>query len=461
MEGKREQTIENRKSKIENRFFLKSSGRIIGSIAFLAVIVLSSVALRPHDTGENRSHTQSPKSPLPAAASHPDATPPSRDGSARGTKGESDSSASELIDLIGTIQPDTQAVLSVAQPARILAVAVKEGERVRHGQLLVQLDAVAGQAQQNAARAGLTATRAQLEKARTGRAAQQIKADADVDSARAGLQQAQTKFHQAILARDAARSGLTAEQAAAQENVRKAQAALDHAQQTLDSLEELAKVGGVSRNDLEGARTQVLTAQSDLNAARAQAQSLNAGPGQGDTYRIALAQQDVDAAQQGVQQAQQGLVTATRARKQTLALADRDIQAAAAAVDQAQAGLVGAQAFARSARLVSPLNGVVTGLQAHAGETAQPGVPLLTVISISDLHVEALALARQLPRLHPGQQARIVLDTRPESPLMARLDTISRVAEPDGRSFRLRFHLLNPPTDLRAGQIARVSIPTL
>jgi len=49
----------------------------------------------------------------------------------------------------------------------------------------------------------------------------------------------------------------------AQEGVRKARWALDRARKTVRDLEELAKVGGVSRSDLEGARMQVTVAQSD------------------------------------------------------------------------------------------------------------------------------------------------------------------------------------------------------
>ncbi len=360
--------------------------------------------------------------------------------------------------LLGTVQSGAQAALSVRQPARIAAVYVQEGDRVRRGQLLVQLDASEFAAQERTAQAGVAAAEAQLSKAQVGRKAQKVKADSDVAAAQSGLRQAQAKLRQAILARDAARDEARADRAAAEEGVRKAQVALERAQENLRGLEELSKVGGVSRSDLEGARAQVTVAQSDLETAQAQVRRLEAGPGNGPSYRVALAQQDVDAAQAGVRQAQEGLQAALRARRQTLALADQDIRAAEAALAQARAGVVGAQATQRTARLVSPLEGVAASVTAHVGETAQPGVPLVTVVSLAGLYVEALVPARQLARLHVGQAARITVEAQPGRIFPTTLSEIARVAEPGGRTFRVRFRFRTANVALRHGQTAHITV---
>jgi HlyD family secretion protein len=369
----------------------------------------------------------------------------------------------EPITLLGTLLADRQAGLSVVQPARIVAVDVHEGDAVQRGQILIRLDGAQEEAQQRTAAAGVMAAKAQLGKAEAGREAQRIKADADVQTAQAGLKQAQESQRKAILARDAARDDQAAELALAQENARKAQAGLKEAQRRGKSLEELSTVGGVARNDLEAARTQVATAQADLAQAQDQVRRLLAGPGNGPgkglTYRIAVAEQDVAAAQTSLEQARQGVATAQRARPATLAIAGREVTAADAAVEQAQAGLTGAQSAAQQlTRLASPLDGVVTGLNAHAGETAQPGNPLVTLVSLTGFRIEALATARQLPRLHTGQMAQVTLDTRPDLRLAARLVAISRIAEADGRSYRIRLRLLRSPAGLRPGQTLRVQL---
>ncbi|HZT42649.1 MAG TPA: efflux RND transporter periplasmic adaptor subunit [Chthonomonadaceae bacterium] len=365
--------------------------------------------------------------------------------------------------LIGMVQAGEQATLSTSLPAKIVAVTVREGDSVQRGQLLVGLDDRTVQAQERTTEASVLAAQAQLHKARLGREAERVKADADVQSAEAGLQQAQAKAAQATLAQEAARDDTRADLAAAREGVRKAQAALDHAQQDLHSLEELAQVGGASRSDLDGARLQVQTAQSDLDAANAQVRRLTAGPksAAGDPpYRVALAQQDAAAAQAGVRQAREALQTVQEARRQRLALADQDVRAAEASLSQARAGVQGAQAADSATHLASPISGIVTQIGARAGETAQPGVPLVTIVSLAGLRVEALAPARQLALLHVRQAARIRVDTLPDRELSAVVSEIAPTAEPDGRSFRVRFRFLNAVTSLRPGQTARIQVFT-
>lgn len=358
--------------------------------------------------------------------------------------------------LVGSIVAAAQATLSSRMPVRIVAVLVREGDTVRRGQALIQLDDSDLRTQEAAAQAQVKAAQAQVTKAEAGRAAQATKADADIAAARSGLDQAQQKRSQAVLALDAARTETQADLKAAQEGVQKAELALTRAQKTVRDLEALEKVGGVSRNDMEAARNLVAVAQFDLDTAREQVKRIEEGP-DGVPYRVALAQKDVDTADAGVRQAQEGLKTALEGKKQTLALADQDIRAARAGVAQARAGLVGASKAVAAMRLVSPLSGIATGLAAHAGETAQPGSPLVTVVSLTGVYAEALVLARQLPHLHLGQKSIVSVDTQPGKSFAATISAISHVAEPDGRTFRVKFRF-TPATTLRPGQTARIVV---
>jgi HlyD family secretion protein len=432
---------------------------LIGVLLAIVVLALGAQLLRPHTAEpttppiQNVAKTEE-STPAPSTASdQPVITP----------RAESSSDGKDTLSLLGSVQAGEQATLSVRMPARIAAVAVREGDSVRRGQLLVELDAQDFVAQARTAQAGVAVAQAQLRKAQAGYSAQQTKSDADLATARSGLKQAQVKLQQALLARDAARSANQADLITAQAGVRKAQLGLENAQQTLHGVEELAKVGGVSRDDLEGARTQVRVAQSDLTTAQAQVRQLEAGPKPGPggvSYRIALAQQDVDAAQAGVAQAQEGVRTAEEARRQTLALAQQDIRAARAGQEQALAGASGAQSAVDAALLRSPISGVAANVAARVGETAQPGMPLVTVVSLTGLHAEALVPARQLPRLHVGQAARISVDTLPGRSFSAVVSEIARVAEPDGRTFRVKFRFQNPRLTLRPNQTAHITLST-
>lgn len=286
--------------------------------------------------------------------------------------------------------------------------------------------------------------------------AQRVKAAADTDTARAGLKQAEGKLKQAELARQAAVDEQKSDVRAATEGVRKAQIGYDRVRDTVRDLEELSKVGGVSRYDLEGARSQQRVALSDLDTAKAQLERVQAGSG-GVPYRVAVAEQDVAAAQSGVKQAKDGLKTAQEAGRQTILVAEQDVRAALAALDQAAVGLAGARAARAQVRLVSPIAGMVTNLQARMGETAQPSAPLATVLSLAGLRVDALAPARLLSLFHAGQSATVSVDTAPGKTFGAVVSEIARIAEPDGRTFRVKFRLLGAPP-LLPGQTARIKV---
>ena len=425
---------------------MKGTRIFAGGTAIIAVVAASYFLLRPHDKpAEERmqdSGVRDQQTPTPVPA-HSTLNP----------------QPSTKLNLLGTIM-GTQAQLSARQPARIAAVYAKEGQAVQAGQVLVQLDTSEIRAGEQSANAAIRTAQAQVDKARSGRAAQMVKAASDITIAQSGVTQAQAHARQARLGVQAARASDVADLQTAQAAVRKAEQGVKTAQTQVHSLEELAKVGGVARNDLEGARTQAQLAQTDLEAAQEAVRRIQAGPPDqpGVSFRVANAIQEATQAQNAIAQAQDGLRTAQAARTQIINTADADIRAAEAGVAQAQSGLATAQVGQQSARLVSPLNGNISNVAAHVGEIAQPGVPLMTVVSASNARVEALVPARQLSLIHFGQSAKIMLDTRLNQPLSAVVSAIANVAEPDGRAFRVTFHFSSPPPELRVGQTARVEV---
>ncbi len=445
---------------------MKKSRLIIGLLAGIVVVAISAMALNPHDKlavshpsqGSAGQNTVSPTTSALAANSS-SAAPPLKPL-------DKSTDPPHSTTLLGSVVAETQASLSAPQPSRIVEVLIREGETVRRGQTLVRFDDSSGRTQTRTAQAGVLAAQAQIDRARAGREAQRLKADADIDAARSGLQQAKAKISQAMLGREAAQDADKADVVLAQEGERKAQIAFDRARKTVQDLETLAKVGGVSRSDLEGARMQAAIAQSDVTTAQAQVQRLRSGPKAsggasspgGSTYRIALAQKAIDAARAGVQQATAGLATAKKAKIQTMALADSDIAAALAGRTQAEAGVAGAVALGQTARLTSPIDGFATSVSARIGEIAQPGSPLVTIVSPAGLRIEALISTRLLTLLQIGQKVRVSVDTLPDRAFSATVHRIASAAEPDGRTFRVVFQPQNAPVGLRIGQTAHLIV---
>jgi len=419
---------------------------ILGGIAVSALIGVAAWLLRPHEG-----------SPIPVTnAGTPPATPqkitPKPEPEVLPTSPTS-------LSLLGSIQSEAQSTLSARMPGRIVSVAVHEGDTVHAGQILVFLDDTDVRGQILIAETATLAARTQINRAEQGRSAQKVKADGEVQTAQTTLESAQNGEKQAAAGVEAARSEQQTDVKLAQEGVKQADQEVAQAQQTLASLEELDKIGGVAHNDLEGARRQLTIAKSHLATAQTQLQHATAtDTTTGEPMRVAAAQRTLQTAQQGVEAAKKGLSLAEQGRRQAMLVASGEIDSARAALVQAQAGVTSAQNGLAQTRLVSQIEGVVSAVTAHAGDTAQPGMPLLTIVSLSGLRADALVPARQLSRIHLDQEARVTVDTDPKHSYPAVVSDIARVAEPDGRTFHVRFHLTTK-SDLRPGQTARITLP--
>ena len=418
----------------------------VGGMGVLAVIGVAAWVLRPHEG-----------SPIPVT--NVGAPPASPVKSAPNPEPETLPTTPTSLSLLGSIQSEAQSTLSVRMPGRIVLVAVREGDTVHTGQILVSLDDTDVRGQIRVAEAAALAARTQLNRAEQSRAAQKVKADGDLQTAQSTLDSAQSGAKQAAAGVEAARSEQQTDMKLAREGITQADQEVAQAQQSLASVEELNKVGGVARNDLDGARRQVTIAKSHLTTAQTQLQHATAtDTATGEPMRVAAAQRTLQTAQQGVEAAQKGLNLAQRGRKQTMLLAAGDVDAAHAALVQAQAAVTSAQNGTAQTRLASPIEGVVNTVTAHVGDTAQPGMPLLTIVSPSGLRADALVPARQLSGIHLGQEARVTVDTDLIKSYPAVVSDIARVAEPDGRTFHVRFRLISNG-NLRPGQNARITVP--
>lgn len=170
---------------------------------------------------------------------------------------------SETISALGTIVPGTQ-VDVLAQTAGIIRrVAVQEGDEVRPGQLLVQLDSQDAEVQVKQAQASLLSAQANLAKLLAGTS------DADLAQAEASLEQAQASWRSASdqLKQDEAlfKAGAVSQQelARSQDQLSTASRQLQAAQEKLAELKK-----GPTPEDLRAARAQVAQAEANLAAAQ-------------------------------------------------------------------------------------------------------------------------------------------------------------------------------------------------
>jgi multidrug efflux pump subunit AcrA (membrane-fusion protein) len=126
-----------------------------------------------------------------------------------------------------------------------------------------------------------------------------------------------------------------------------------------------------------------------------------------------------------------------RAGKQLETLAARRRQVLAR-IDQSKADIAAAQLFAGYAKITSPINGVVTSKQADVGQTAAPGVPLLTVEDDSRYRLEAVVEESRIGTIKPGDPVILLIDALGQREFPGKVDEIVPASDPASRSFTMK-----------------------
>lgn len=125
---------------------------------------------------------------------------------------------------------------------------------------------------------------------------------------------------------------------------------------------------------------------------------------------VAAAQAQVKAAQSRVAQEQANLRSAQTGPQQVVATRSR-AQSAEATVEQKKAELDAAQLNLQYTNVVAPVNGFVTNRTVEVGQNVQPGQELMRIINLDDIWVTANFKETQLRKMRAGQAVSIHVDT--------------------------------------------------
>jgi len=236
--------------------------------------------------------------------------------------------------------------------AQATEVLVKDTQAVKRGEILVRLDP----------------TNARIALAQ----------------AEADLAEARRRFRQTL----ANSSALSARVAAGGADIARARAALTDAQAgyerariDLQRRQALAESGGVSGEELTSARQALASAQAALATARA-----------------------------GIVQAQAGRQSAAGELQANDALVRGSTEETDPAVLAAKAKLRAAQLDLERTIVRAPIDGVVTKRQVQLGQRVAQGTPIMTIVPVAQVYVEANFKERQLRRVRVGMPAEVVAD---------------------------------------------------
>ncbi|MDI6870441.1 MAG: efflux RND transporter periplasmic adaptor subunit [Bacillota bacterium] len=307
------------------------------------------------------------------------------------------------VEVAGTLKPENDVGVVSKVPGRVQFVRVDVGQRVKAGEVLIELD------------------RAEL-------LAQVRQAEAAVLAARAGARQTVTAAETQVQV-------ATGQYESAQAVLRQAEAGLKSALDNLQRLQDLYAKHAATRQQLELAQTQA-------DVARAQAESARAA---------------VESARSGLEGAKRHLATVKEVGRVGH---DLTPTAAEAAVVQAEAALELARVQLANAVITAPVDGIVSFRNVDPGELASPGVPLVGIVSTDQVYAEVTVTEALVGKVREGMPVQVKLDAFPGRIFTGRLANLAPAADPRSRAFSARVYLPNPKGELRPGMFATAALAT-
>jgi len=345
----------------------------------------------------------------------------------------------ERVEVTGSIQAEDQGMLSSQVGGRVERVFVDEGDPVRRGQVLLQIDPLEYEAAVRQAEAAVRSAATRLRQAQSAAKLQETQTSTAVAQAKAGLSAAQEELE---IVRKGAREQ---ERLISRNRVAQAKAAFDNASANLNRMKKLLAAGAVSQQQVEAAQTQYDVAKADYDTARQQENLVTEG----------ARPEEVRRAEAAVRSAQETLRLAEASTSLNL-VRRQDVQTAEDALDQARSLLVQARDRLANTALRSPVDGYVTARNVDPGEVVGAGgAPLLAVARLSNVFFEALVSEIDIARVHPGQQVTTRVDALAGRVFQGRVARVVPSAQQGSRSFKVRVLLGNPGALLRPGMYAR------
>ncbi len=327
-------------------------------------------------------------------------------------------------------------------------VAVVENQKVKKGELLVQLDDADYQARAKKSEAELATAVAQADAA-----------DAQVQvveaSSRGGLASARAAYSGSSVGVASA----DAQIASARANLIRAQADVRKSELDLSRSRELQKVSAISQEHLDNAQSSAESARAAVTQAQAQ---------------LAAAEEQKHAAQAHVVE-MQGRVEQSAPISAQIAAARANAALGHARVDAARASLDLAKLELSYTTITSPTDGLASSLTVREGMLVMPGQMLTRLVPIQT-YLIANFKETQVGRMKPGDRAEISVDAFSDRKLEGKVESVSggtgasfALMPPDNASGNfvkvvqrvpVRIAWVNLPSDIdmRAGLSADVTV---
>lgn len=324
---------------------------------------------------------------------------------------------------------------------RVAKVLVVEGDQVKPGQVLIELE------------------HGDLDAQRAGAAAQLAQMAATLDKLKAGarpeeIAQAQARTAQASAVLQESRNGSRIEEvAAAEARVASAQALLDKAALDADRTHRLLASQAIAQAEADAADTALRTAKAQRDAQQKILDQLRAGTRPEEKQQAAARVAEAQAAARLV-------VAGPRVE---------DLRAAQAQVDGAQARLAQLDITIAELAIKAPVASRVEALQLRPGDIIGPNATAATLLEDGQLYIRLYVPETQIGRIKIGQEVPITVDGF-DHPFTGKVEHINTQGEYSPRNlqtaderadqvFAARIGLADGNGELRAGMAATIEVP--
>jgi membrane fusion protein (multidrug efflux system) len=276
-------------------------------------------------------------------------------------------------------------------------VLVDNDDTVKEGQVLIRLDQKDYQTSLDSAKALLAQSEADVKKSEIHLALIDSQTESQVQAAQALFEKAkedeQAAVHQI--------QELEKNQAASQ-------ADLNYARREYERYKALYHANTVSQKAYDDTMKNFQVAEANLKAVVAEIQGKKAS---------------LLAAQQQVNQAKANLDIAQSGRKQ-VQIEFHTLESLRAQRDGAKASLEQSMLNLSYCTIMAPIDGSIAQRDLQVGDRIQPGVPVMSVVPLDRIYVEANFKETQLTHVRPGQPAVIKADIYPDHTYSGRVSGI-------------------------------------
>lgn len=387
-----------------------------------------------------------------------------------------------ILEATGNAESPFKVDISARTSGRIDYLVVREGDAVRKGDVLVQLNPSDLEGQLLEQQAAVAESRARLAEAQISKSANDVAIEggyqqqqANLTTARAELEQAQQTYDAQVADAQSAVVDATARVKTAESEVRNNQARVGSAQadaanakQKWERYQKLLKEGYIAGQLVDDAKANYEVADKAVDVAQAQ---LDGAKSALDSSQAQLksAQQKLQIAKKGadadlktararVVQAESALKVA-RANRSGTAAYQANLSALEAAVRSSEAQLNQAQARKQDMALKSSIDGIVTARNADPGSIANAGQPILTVQSLGWLFIKSSLPIEYSSKVRTGQVVRLQFDGFPGRTREGKISQINPAADSQTRQFGFQIRLENPDQLIRPGMFAQIMVP--